>query len=216
MRNQTLTIEHRSPLPPNTATAGGSSNSRQWQGWLVLLALVNLGLLLSNVPAVNLAFDGAAVAAGEWWRLLSWPLVHVSRYHLLLDGVAFLMLYAGLEERRAGRRLLLFAACAAGSLLLPLAIAPQIQQLGLCGLSGVAHGLAAVSALEMIRHRSQQSLGWILLGGLLLKAAWELATGAVLLQQLHLGDIGQPIVATHAGGALGGLLGYWLFCRGGK
>lgn len=46
--------------------------------------------------------------------------------------------------------------------------------------------------------------------GLLLKVAWELAIGTVFLQQLHLGDIGQPIVATHAGGVLGGLLGYLL------
>lgn len=216
MHNQTLTIEQRLSLPPAADTAGGRSDSRQCQVWLVLLALVNLGLLLGNVPAVNLAFDGPAVAAGEWWRLLTWPLVHVSRYHLLLDGAAFLLLYAGLEERRAARRLLLFAACAAGSLLLPLAIAPQLRQLGLCGLSGVAHGLMAISALEMIRQRSQQSVGWVLLGGVLLKVAWELVTGTVVLQQLHLGDIGQPIVATHAGGVLGGLLGYALFGRRGR
>lgn len=213
MNRGMLTMEQKASGPQSTTSAALFPNSWQWQGWLVPLLLVNLGLLLGNVPAVNLAFDSAAVAAGEWWRLLSWPLVHVSRYHLLLDGAAFLLLYAGLEERRPARRLLLFAACALGSLLLPLALAPQIHQLGLCGLSGVAHGLAAISALEMLRHRSQQAVGWILLGGLLLKVAWELATGAVFLQQLHLGDIGQPIVATHAGGALGGLLGYWVLGR---
>lgn len=208
MLKQMLAIEQSGSLPPATTVV--SVDSRQWQGWLVPLLLINLGLLLGNVPAVNLAFDSAAVVAGEWWRLLTWPLVHVSRYHLLLDGAAFLLLYAGLEERRPARRLLLFAACALGSLLLPLALAPQIHQLGLCGLSGVAHGLAAISALEMFRHKSQQSVGWMLLGGLLLKVAWELVTGTVFLQQLHLGDIGQPIVATHAGGALGGLVGYLL------
>lgn len=211
MNRGTLNMEQKASLPQPTASALFSLGARQWQGWLVPLVLINLGLLLGNVPAINLAFDSAAVAAGEWWRLLSWPLVHVSRYHLLLDGAAFLLLYSGLEERRPARRLLLFAGCALGSLLLPLALAPQIHQLGLCGLSGVAHGLAAISALEMLRHRSQQAVGWILLGSLLLKVAWELATGTVFLQQLHLGDIGQPIVATHAGGALGGLLSYWLF-----
>lgn len=204
MRKQALTIGQG--IFPQLARG----DQLQWQGWLVALVLVNLGLLLGKVPAVNLAFDSAAVVAGQWWRLLTWPLVHVSRYHLLLDGAAFVLLYLGLEERRPARRLLLFAACALGSLLLPLALAPQIHQLGLCGLSGAAHGLAAISALEMLRHKSQQSVGWLLLAGLLLKVAWELATGTVFLQQLHLGDIGQPIVATHAGGVVGGLLGYWL------
>lgn len=216
MGNSSTIIDTSDALPSAGDRVDDRWDGRQWQGWLLLLALVNLDLLLGNGPAVELAFDPAAVAAGEWWRLLSWPLVHVSWYHLLLDGAAFLLLWAGLEERRAGRRLLLVAGCALGSLLLPLAIAPQIQQLGLCGLSGVAHGLMAFSALEMLRHRSQRSLGWILLGGLLLKVAWELVSGTVVLQQLHLGDIGQPIVATHAGGVMGGILGGQLFGSRGR
>ena len=189
---------------------GVSKQQPEIRFWLVLLTLINLGLLLGNTPAFNLTFDPAAVAKGEWWRIFSWPFVHVSRYHLLIDGAAFLLLYAGLEERRLAKRALLVISAAAGSLLLPLAIDLQIQQLGLCGLSGVAHGLAAVSALEMLRHTSQQRLASALLIGLLLKIAWELWTGTAFLQGLHLGDIGQPIVATHAGGVIGGLLGYRL------
>lgn len=181
-----------------------------WDGWLWLgaLLLVNSGLLLGRGPAAALAFDPGRVAAGEWWRLLSWTLVHVSPYHLLLDGSAFLLLYLGLEEKQAGRKLLLVAASALGALLLPVLMDGRLRQVGLCGLSGVAHGLAVISALEMLHHRSQKTLGRLLLGGLALKLAWELGSGQVLLQGLHLGDIGLPIVATHVGGALGGLLGY--------
>jgi len=178
--------------------------------WLALLTLINLGLLLGNTPALNLGYDPAAVANGEWWRIFSWPFVHISRYHLLIDGAAFLLLYTGLEEPRSGWRIVMVFCAAAGSLLLPLAIAPQIQQLGLCGLSGVAHGLAAISALEMLRHKSQQRLGSTLLIVLLLKIAWELWTGSAFLQGFHLGEIGQPIVSTHAGGAIGAILGYIL------
>lgn len=173
-----------------------------------LLILVNLGLLLGNVPADNLIFDCFAISNGQWWRLFSWPLVHVSRYHLLLDGIAFLLLYQGLEEQRLGRRLVFVVCAAMGSLLLPLAISPYIYSIGLCGLSGVAHGLAAVSSLEMMRHEHQRLFGIVLLVGLLIKVIGEIMIGDVLFQALHFGSIGQPIVSTHAGGVIGGMLGY--------
>lgn len=189
---------------------GVGFNQLEIRFWLAILTLINLGLLLGNTPAPNLVFDPSAVAEGEWWRIFSWPFVHVSRYHLLIDGAAFLLLYAGLEERQLIKRALLVISAATGSLLLPIAIAPQINQLGLCGLSGVAHGLAAISALEMLRHKSQKKIGSTLLIGLLLKVTWELWTGTAFLQEFHLGNIGQPIVETHAGGVIGGILGYML------
>jgi rhomboid family GlyGly-CTERM serine protease len=192
---------------PENSTICNRNNQFEIRFWLVLLILANLGLLFGNVPAINLSFDPAAVANGEWWRIFSWPFVHVSRYHLLIDGSAFLLLYTGLEERRPVKRMLLVLSAAAGSLLLPLAIAPQIQHLGLSGLSGIAHGLAAISALEMLRHKSQRQIGKILFIGLLLKVVLELWTGTAFLQDFHLGDIGQPIVSTHAGGVIGGMLG---------
>ncbi len=172
--------------------------------WLTILFLINLGLLFGNTPATNLLYDPSAIANGEWWRLLSWPFVHVSRYHLLLDGTAFLMLYSSLEEKRVGVRLSYVAISALGSLLLPLAIAPQINNIGLCGLSGIAHGLMAISALEMLEKNNQKKLGLIMLLGLLGKTGWELWSGSAFLHNLHFGNIGQPIVATHAGGVMAG------------
>lgn len=172
-----------------------------------LLILVNLGLLIGNVPTDQLIFDYSAISNGQWWRLISWPLVHVSRYHLLLDGVAFLLIYRGLEEQQLGRRLIFVLCSASGSLLLPLAISPHIYSIGLCGLSGLAHGLAAVSSLEMIRYRHQRLFGFALLVGLLLKVSCEIMTGSVFFQSLHIGSVGQPIVSTHAGGVIGGVIG---------
>jgi len=178
--------------------------------WLVLLVSANWALLWGGTISTRLIFDSAAVTAGEWWRVFTFPWVHVSRYHLLLDGAAFLLLYAGLDERFLLRRLLLVFASGAGSLLLPLAISPQIHQIGLCGLSGIAHGLTAVSAGEMLKNSKQRWIGGWLLLGLSAKSLWELWTGTAFLHYLHLGDIGQPIVATHAGGVAGGLAGYLL------
>jgi hypothetical protein len=137
--------------------------------------------------------------------------VHVSRYHLLLDGAAFLLLYQGLEAPSFVRRLSYVLGAAAGSLLLPVLCSPEIGELGLCGLSGLAHGLMAISALELYGHSRHKKLGAGLLIGLLAKTAWELWTGAAFLQHWHFGDIGQPIVTTHAGGVLGGLLVFALW-----
>ena len=175
---------------------------------IALLFLTNLGLLLGSVPSINLMFQPDAVATGQWWRLAAWPFVHVSRYHLLLDATAFLLLYTGLQESCWQTRLGYLLTTFAGSLLLPLLISPEIAQLGLCGLSGPAHGLFAISALELRQTDNGKKLGNLLLFLLILKTGWELISGTALLQQFHLGDIGQPIVATHAGGMLSGLISY--------
>ncbi len=180
---------------------------------IIALALCNLGLI-KGVPATNLIFAPEAVASGEWWRLLTWPFVHVSPYHLLLDGIAFLLLYSGLNDPRSVGRIFQLLASAAGSLLLPLWLAPEIYTLGLCGLSGVAHGLFAVTALELATDNKKDTFlkkaGILLLIGVLLKCTVEMAAGQVFLSSLHLGTIGTPIVATHAGGALGGIAAFSL------
>lgn len=197
------------PAPTNTIPAPADRN-KELYGWLVLLFLANFGLLLGNIPTSTLMYDPAAVAGGAWWRVTTWPWVHVSRYHLLLDSVAFLLLYQGLEARSARLRLSYVLAVIAGSLLLPILSTPELARLGLCGLSGPAHGLMAITALELCGQRRHRWLGAGLLGGLLAKTAWELWTGTAFLQQWHFGDIGVPIVTTHAGGVLGGLLAFGL------
>lgn len=205
--NATLTISAVAAFPDRDQL---SARNRELYGFLALLLLANLGLLFGNVPATDLMYDPTAVASGAWWRVVTWPWAHVSRYHLILDGVAFLLLYQSLEARSTRMRLTYVLSAAAGSLLLPVCCAPELGRLGLCGLSGPAHGLMASTALELCAHRRQQRLGAWLLAGLLAKTTWELWTGTAFLQQWHFGDIGVPIVTTHAGGLLGGLLGFAL------
>src|SRR5687768_12103865 len=81
----------------------------------VVIAVANASLLWNqwNAP---LAFFPTHVAHGEWWRILTHPFVHVSWYHLLLDGSAFLMLYAELAHWTTQRRLSAIGCCGAGSL----------------------------------------------------------------------------------------------------
>jgi membrane associated rhomboid family serine protease len=142
--------------------------------------------------------------------LLTHPFAHVSAYHLLLDGGAFFLLYHGLRDVRTGRRLLVFLGAATGSLILAV-LHPAIATSGLCGLSGAAHGLMAVTGLVMaaqedpaVRHAGLWATGLVLA-----KSLFEACTGWVLFSDLHLGDIGRPNPLCHLGGTLGGMAAWW-------
>lgn len=175
----------------------------------LLLLVVNLPLLGGH-RNTGLAFQMDAVAAGEWWRVLTHPFVHGSWYHLFLDGAAFLALYGSLSTTQRWQRLGYLAASAAGSLLVALGTSPLIASHGLCGLSGAAHGLMAVAALEILMlpgpNRSTRIVALASLIAITLKCAWELATGHAFFSVLHFGMLGTPIVACHAGGLIGGLI----------
>ncbi len=191
---------------------------------LILVALLPLYRLL--------AFDTHAVLTGQWWRLLTHPFVHVSWYHALLDGAALLLLWRSLERRRLAHIIL----PAAGSLLAALWFWPAINQTGLCGLSGIAHGLMAISAVEMINTKrgsglsaatagrnnlgrgteaaptfvTAKQLGWLCFALVTGKSIWEAATGQVFFDWLHFGLMGTPVAVSHLGGVVGGLLSWAL------
>jgi len=179
--------------------------------FIVAIALANLHLVTGR-PGNGMIFVPQYVRAGEWWRMVTNPFVHVSWYHLLLDAGAFLLLYAGLEESRWVKRLSYVALCAAGSLLVSALAWPSLSR-GLCGLSGVAHGLMAVMALEMMSGDSldlrRVGLGCFLL--VLGKSAMEAVTGQVLFSSLHFGQVGHPVAVCHAGGVLGGVIAFAVF-----
>ena len=80
----------------------------------------------------------------------------------------------------------------------------------MCGLSGVAHGLMAISSLELVAGKPPGSaerrigeFGFLLVVG---KAALEALSGRMFFTFLHFGLMGAPVVVSHAGGIIGGLL----------
>jgi rhomboid family GlyGly-CTERM serine protease len=172
-----------------------------------LLSAANLPLFIGGSTS-RLAFLPDTVAAGEWWRLLTHPFAHVSWYHLLLDGSAFLFLYAALRSESCSRRLGAVAACALGSVFTAWLACPAVAQIGLSGLSGVAHGLMAIIALEIVAtaHRTDRWLGWTMFAVVAGKALVEALTGHAILGALHFGLLGTPIAVCHAGGVFGGIL----------
>jgi rhomboid family GlyGly-CTERM serine protease len=176
--------------------------------FLALLALFNLPFAAGSWFHSMIYLPGA-VQAGEWWRLFTHPFVHVTWYHLLLDGTAFLALYHSLLDTSLVRRLLYVVGAGLGSVLVAWSAAPGISTSGLCGLSGAAHGLMAVSALEMIAAHAPGSterrigqIGFILVVG---KAALEAISGHMFFTWLHFGLMGSPVAVSHAGGIIGGL-----------
>lgn len=204
---------------PDSRSARFLACLQRAERWVLAAALLLLNLHLipglgALAPAPQ-AFSLGRFLAGEWWLTVTHPFVHVSWYHLLLDGSAFLLILAGLGERAAAKRWLFIAASAAGSLAAAQLGSPEASWLGYRGLSGAAHGLMAVSALEMARApgRDERTLGRILFLGTAAKCLLEALTGRCLLELFHFGLLGTPLAIAHAGGFLGGSLAWGMAGR---
>ena len=170
-----------------------------------LIMAINIPLVVGQVN-YRLMFFPDAVLLGQLWRLITYPFVHLSWYHLCLDGIAFLLLYTGLEEKNVRRKLLFMAVCGTTSLLAAVCSGPIIAEIGLCGLSGIAHGLMAISGLEMIYSKNNGTVGIVLFLVVVMKSIFEAVTGTVFFDFLHLGMCGTPLAACHAGGVVGGIV----------
>lgn len=179
---------------------------------LAAFALLLLALnwpLLQGVCNTPLIFLPRPATHGEWWRWFTHPFIHVTWWHLLLDGAAFLLLYRDLQEHPWTQRILVCIGSALGSLIVCFAADPTLSVRGLCGLSAIAHGLMAVSALNLMCHRQDKLLfrmGVCSFAIITLKCLIEAVTGKMLFSFLYFGMVGDPVAVTHAGGLLGALI----------
>lgn len=207
-----------SSLSPELAELDLSLRHQLWRCELAVLGAILVALnlpLFAGEFSTRFIYHPAPLAAGEWWRLFTHPFVHVSPYHLALDAAAFFLAYVELQHRRLSHRFLLLASSAAGGLMAALAASPVISTHGLCGLSGIAHGLTAVVSLEILRRATDRISAWtaaLCFVGVVGKSVLEAATGNVMFASWHLGSLGTPIAACHAGGILGALV-TWMLLR---
>lgn len=90
------------------------------------------------------------IELGQWWRLITANLLHVSGWHLLVNTI-FLLNLGGPTEA-AFRRLdysLILVAAAIGTTLVSATINPAVS----CGASGVVFGVWGAAAVFGVRHR---------------------------------------------------------------
>ncbi len=202
-----VTLKHGNHSTMQHNKRGKSLPILFFSAMVVLLLGVNYPLFTGNIRS-ELIFFPDAVWSGKWWLLFTHPLVHLSWYHLLLDSMAFMVLFAILEERHNWVKFFYVSSAGLGALIFAVLIEPDIAERGLSGLSGIAHGLMAVSGLEMLRRKDLRNLGVLCLGVLVLKCGFELILGETIFSSMHLGQVGKPMLACHAGGVMGGSLVY--------
>lgn len=177
--------------------------------WLLFysaICLFNLHIFGLSFPN-NLIFYPSKFIEGSFYSIISYPFIHASLYHLVLDLAAFIMLFDSLNYKTPSK-ILIVLFCIIGSALLS-CINPLINEIGLCGLSGPTHGLFAVFGLMIAENKYRKPLGIFILIILILKCVFEIIFNDLLFNGLHLGNIGTPIVFCHTGGMIGGILGYY-------
>jgi rhomboid family GlyGly-CTERM serine protease len=212
---EALTIDSESTQPPTKSSLRrlfekAHAAHRLPGDTLVLLIIVLIfnAHLIGLGSGISSIFIPSAVKHGQWWRLLTHPFVHVTWYHLLLDAGAFFILYADLKNKSLPLKMFCLIACAGTSLAAALIFSPLIESLGLCGLSGTAHGLMALTGLEMIKDGKNKRIGQVSFMVVLIKSIYELISGTVVFDFMHMGLCGTPVAACHFGGVVGGILSF--------
>jgi rhomboid family GlyGly-CTERM serine protease len=182
--------------------------------YAVLIAVVNL-LLLFGVGADSMFYTPAKAFGGEAYRFITHLFAHVTWFHLILNGTAFFMLYAMLVEKSSFKRTCYVLVTAAASLAAVTIKMPSLTSIGYCGLSGVAHGLMAITSLEIIfdtgSDTTQKRAGIISLALLVAKSVYEMITGQMMFGFIYGGLIGSPIAVSHIGGVIGGCVMFLTF-----
>ncbi len=181
--------------------------------YIFLLIAFNVGIFTGTVSD-SMLFHPEKIMQGQVWRLVTHCFVHVSWYHLLLDGAAFIMLYSQITAKSLAVRTFYVAAASIGSVSAVAIALPYVESVGYCGLSGIDHGLMTICALEMLvaadSDRTMKIAGVVSLCLVAVKSIYEAATGQMFLQFLHFNMMGSPVAVSHIGGVAGGLVAFAL------
>ena len=176
--------------------------------WTLLLCGVAASVFSLPLVQTALVYNRTAIADGEFWRLITGNLVHLSTPHFLYDVTALLVAGALIEMHRY-RHFAMLCLVSGALIGMTLYVAmPEIIVFG--GLSGVV--TAAVTYLCL--HGVQQGGAWkwlclLVLAGLVAKLGVEMAFGF----SLTVGAGTQtfvPVPVSHAVGAATALLLYVL------
>jgi rhomboid family GlyGly-CTERM serine protease len=177
-----------------------SLNCDGWRGVLLLSVCATLLLIQSGGSAAQsaLRYDREALAAGQWWRLLSAHVIHLGFEHALLDVAGLALMWALFAGDYRWRGWLLILGLSVAGVDAGLWLLSSTTQ-WYVGSSGVLHGVLAAGTAAHLRAR--QPDGWILALFLVGKLVYEQSAGA-----LPLTAGGTVIVDAHLYGAIAGAL----------
>lgn len=197
---KTAVRQFSEPVYPKTASR---KTNYSLLFWVLALTLLNFSLLVGNEAYIPLLLE----TQPQWWQWFTHPLVHLSPYHLLIDGLAFLTLWTMLP--RGLTRWIVYLTVSLGSGVAATLDPNFTSVYGFGGLSGVGHGLMAYLLLTWLlcgNSKAEKFLSLFTLLILMAKSLIEAYTGQVVLSSWHLGYLGTPLVFCHLGGALSGTI----------
>jgi rhomboid family GlyGly-CTERM serine protease len=182
------------------ASRGAAFNPAALPWRTLLLTLAALALYIGAGPVPDgLVLDREALAAGQWWRLISGHWVHSDAGHALWNITALAFLGA-LFEGRLGWRMA--AALALGMLSVSLWFLVGLPDVSrYCGLSGILNALLAAGLVAMWRDTRDRLV--VLVGvGAVLKIAVETMLGKAVFSSTAWASV----PTAHAAGFVSGLL----------
>jgi len=174
---------------------------------LGLCALLLLPELLGEAGRDALRYDRTALAAGQWWRLLTAHFVHLDLEHAALNSLGLILMWALFARDYRPRQWLIILVGAAAAIDAGLWLLDSTLE-WYVGSSGVLHGIMAAGTLAHVRERHLD--GWILAIFMVAKLAYEQSAGALPFVENHAG----VVVDAHLYGVLGGLLAALCVRRG--
>ena len=183
----------------------------------VVVIVIVIALMASFGDGLQFAiYDRELVNSGEWWRIYTAQFAHLNLNHLLLNLVAWVLIYIyGWFECDNKQWVWLIASttvlCGTTIHLVETHVMWHV------GLSGILHGLFLSVTLFKLQKMLTDVVGWIGLVALAGKLYWEWHYGAIgNTQEL----IGTPVLTeAHAHGAWAGLVATlisfgWTWLRG--
>ena len=191
------TVRHG--LNPRNWASAVNCDGRFGVGLLAACAVLLVPQLGGSAATHLLRYDRAAIGAGQWWRLLTAHIAHLGLHHAVLNALGFVFLWALFAREWRPREWAVIILVVAVVIDCGLWFRdPQVTWY--VGASGLLHGLMAAGVVAYVRRRDP--LGWIMMGLLAAKLAYEQLHGP-----LPFAGRGVPVVVdAHLYGASAGLL----------
>ena len=166
-----------------------------------VLTAMMLVMVINKEIAIDLRYDRTLVESGEWWRLITGHLQHLSWEHLILNaiGLIFVWMLVGDSHTPIQWIIVTFSLAFISSMVF-LFNYPELKWY--VGMSGVLHGLL-VSGLVAVLIRLKELFPFLILIGVAAKIGWEHFNGSSDYIVEVIG--GQVVTEAHMIGAAIGL-----------